>query len=45
MKYHGKLPLNNEYILKSEGQECKTGLIRGWVLVGDRTVKGEDKGW
>jgi hypothetical protein len=26
MKYHGEIPLSNEYTLKkNEGQECKTG--------------------
>jgi hypothetical protein len=26
--------LNNEYTLKNEGQECKTGAVRGQALVG-----------
>jgi hypothetical protein len=34
MKCHGKIPLNNEYTLKNEGQEYKTGNVLGSVLVG-----------
>jgi hypothetical protein len=36
--------LNNEYGLKNEGQDCKTGLVRGWVLVGGKRVNGGNKG-
>jgi hypothetical protein len=34
VKYHSETTLNNEYGLKNEGQECKTGPVTGRVLVG-----------
>jgi hypothetical protein len=31
-----QIPLNNEYMLKNQRLECKTGPVREWVLVGER---------
>jgi hypothetical protein len=41
VKYHSKTPSNNEYTLKNEEQECKTGTTGGWILVGGRREKGK----
>jgi hypothetical protein len=35
--------MDNENTLKNEGQDYKTGPVRGWVLVGEG-VNGEGRG-
>jgi hypothetical protein len=41
VKYQGKIPLNNQYTLKNEGQEGKTGTVWGRILVVGERVNGE----
>jgi hypothetical protein len=41
VKFHDETPLNNEYALKNERKECKTGPFRGWILVEEGRVNGE----
>jgi hypothetical protein len=36
-------PLTTNIPLKKEGQECKTGSVWGWVLVGGEKVNREGK--
>jgi hypothetical protein len=38
MKYHGETPLNIEYTLKSERQECKIGPVGGRRDIGGGRV-------
>jgi hypothetical protein len=33
VKCYGETPLNNEYTLKNEEQECKIGPVTVWVVV------------
>jgi hypothetical protein len=45
VKYPDETPLNNEYTLKNEGQDYKTGSARGQILVrGGGRMEGAKEG-
>jgi hypothetical protein len=44
LKYYGETPLNDEYTLKNEKLECKTGPIKEWTLLGERSMNGKGEG-